>query len=132
MKKLNPFKKAPCDSNKFLQCEKSQASFVDREILVQQLMLAYIRDVRNLDVFISPKVLGKLQYVTNPDLLWEFCSSVANATEYGVYNGNKKARLYLGFKWTGLFNSLTFVDKRQKAPVLDIIEWVEKIDFTKI
>jgi hypothetical protein len=129
---LNPFKKAICTDPAFLKCEKSQADFVDREILVQQLMLAYIRDVRNLEVFISPDVREKLFYSTDPNGLWDFCTSVSEAASYGVSKGNKKGRKYLGFIGTGLFLSLSFVSKDKRVPITSITEWVEKIEFTEI
>lgn len=130
---MSPFRKAPCTDPAILKCEKAQADFVDREILVQQLLLAYIRDVRNLEVFISPDVREELLYSTDPNGLWDFCTSVSEAASYGVSKGNKKGRKYLGFvNAGGLFISLSFVNKDQKVPITSIIEWAEKIEFTEI
>lgn len=129
---LNPFKKAPCTDPLILKCEQSQANFVDREILVQQLLRAFIRDVRNLEVFIAPDVQKKLFYTTDPNGLWDFCSSVAEVAEYGYVPSSKKKKVYLGFVGTGLFLSLSFVEKEKRVPILDITDWAASINFTEI
>ncbi len=127
-----PLKKLTCTDPLILKCENSQAKFVDREILVQQLLLAYIRDVRNLEVFIAPDVKKKLFYTTDPNGLWDFCSSVADAAEYGYVPSSKKKRLYLGFVLNGLFSSLSFVSKDKRVSVTDLIDWSAQIDYTSI
>lgn len=109
-----------------------QADFVDREILTQQLLLAYIRDVRNLETFIHPDVLKKLYYSTDANHLWEFCSSIPEVIEDGVYNGRKKKKLYLGLVGNGLFSCLSFVDKLKRITVLQALEWVDNVNFTLI
>ena len=106
-----------------------QADFVDREILTQQLILAYIRDVRNLETFIHPDVLKRLYYSTDANHLWEFCSSIPEAIEYGVYNGSKKKKLYLGLVGNGLFSCLSFVDKSKRITVLQALDWVNTVNF---
>lgn len=109
-----------------------QADFVDREILTQQLLLSYIRDVRNLETFIHPDVLKKLYYSTDANSLWEFCGSIPEAIEDGVYNGSKKKKLYLGLVGNGLFSCLSFVDKSKRITVLQALEWADHINFTGI
>lgn len=129
---LNPVKRAACTDPLILKCGQSQADFVDREILVQQLLLAYIRDVRNLEVFIAPDVQKKLFYTTDPNGLWDFCSTVAEVAEYGYVPASKKKKVYLGFVGTGLFSSLSFVSKEKRVSITDIIDWVGQIEFTMV
>ncbi len=125
------FKPQPCDEPEFDRMLQDQADHVDREILVQQLLIAYGKDVRNLESFIGDDVRKALHYDDSDwEFLWEFCDEFALAVQEGYPVGKKKK--YLGFQHTGLFTGVVFVPKSKKATMEQILDWASTMNYTDI
>lgn len=125
------FKPQPCKDEGFIRMLQEQAEYVDREILVQQFLIAYGKDTRNLDTFIGDDVKIELRYGdSNYEFLWEFCDELALAVQCGYQVGKK--RKYLVLAPNGLFSSLVFGPKSNTITMEEAIDWASNINFCGI
>jgi len=109
------------------QVLQDQRDFVDRELLVQGFLEAYVQDpVFMLDVYVSKAVIKRYKLKTkNPEYLWEGLEDIA----YDLSMGNTllSPKKYLGLKQVGgLYAQLDFVPEKDKMTVLEAIEWVNE------
>jgi hypothetical protein len=99
--------------------------FVDRELLVQGFLEAYVQDpIFMLDVYVSKAVIKRYKLKTeNPEYLWEGLEDIAYDLSIGHTLLSPKK--HLGFKQVGgVYNQLDFVPEKDKTTVLETTEWV--------